>query len=70
LKKDYKQPMSGTNETSTPCKGTCEYVSAEVHVCKGCGRDAVELAEWWQATLERKREIVKDAKARLKEYGL
>jgi predicted Fe-S protein YdhL (DUF1289 family) len=59
--------MSGINETS-PCKGTCEYVSAEIHVCKSCGRDATELAEWWKAPMERKREIVSNAKERLKKY--
>jgi predicted Fe-S protein YdhL (DUF1289 family) len=62
--------MNGTNKTLIPCKGACEYVSEEVHVCKSCGRSESELNEWWNTTMERKREIVKEAQARLKEYGL
>lgn len=58
--------MTGT-ETKTPCVEICEYENTEKdveRVCGGCGRTAEEITEWSTATRERKRQIVKAAKAR------
>jgi len=58
--------MLGTTES--PCIGICEY--AEVtkedveRVCRGCGRTAEEITEWYHATEERRKEIVQAAKER------
>lgn len=47
------------------CRKVCEY---EIHqrVCRGCGRTAEEIEEWFYATKERKVEIAKTARARTK----
>ena len=47
------------------CRKVCEY---EVHqrVCRGCGRTAEEITEWFYATKERKIEIAKAARKRSK----
>jgi predicted Fe-S protein YdhL (DUF1289 family) len=47
------------------CRKVCEY---EVHqrVCRGCGRTAEEITEWFYATRERKIEIAKAVKKRSK----
>jgi predicted Fe-S protein YdhL (DUF1289 family) len=33
-------------------------------MCVGCFRTAKEITEWWDATPERKQQIVKDAEQR------
>jgi len=54
--------------TESPCIGICEY--AEVtkkdveRLCRGCGRTAEEITEWYHATEERRKEIVQAAKER------
>lgn len=48
------------------CKGICEYEDdeAEIKVCRGCGRTAEEITEWFYASKERKIEIAKSARQR------
>ena len=54
----------------SPCVNVCEY--AEVtkedieRICRGCGRTAEEITEWYFANSDRRKEIVKSAKERLK----
>lgn len=56
-------------ETKSYCKGICEYEdsTAELKICKGCGRTAEEITEWFYATEQRKREIVQAVRKRNKE---
>ena len=49
------------------CRKVCEY-EVDRQVCKGCGRTAEEITEWFYATQERKKEIAKAARTRTKEY--
>lgn len=52
------------------CTGVCEYDNTEENtkrVCRGCGRTAEEITEWFYATKERKNEIAKAARQRSKE---
>ena len=51
------------------CEGICEYenTTTEPKICRGCGRTAEEITEWFYATEERKREIAKSARKRSKE---
>jgi predicted Fe-S protein YdhL (DUF1289 family) len=51
--------------TNSICKKVCEYEQTR-QVCKGCGRTAEEITEWFYATRERKVEIAKAAKQRTK----
>jgi predicted Fe-S protein YdhL (DUF1289 family) len=37
-------------------------------MCIGCFRTAKEITEWWDATPERKMQIVKDAEQRKKDF--
>lgn len=56
------------------CTKVCEYEedserpyrSDEEKTCRGCGRTASEITEWFYATGERKIEIAKAARARTK----
>jgi predicted Fe-S protein YdhL (DUF1289 family) len=59
--------------TKTICTKVCEYEdsegsyrSNEEKTCRGCGRTASEIAEWYYATKERKVEIAKAARKRSK----
>lgn len=60
--------------TKSYCVGVCEYEENdtgshsrnEEKTCRGCGRTASEITEWFYATEERKREIVKTIKDRRK----
>jgi len=45
------------------CIKVCEY-ETDRQVCKGCGRTAEEITEWFTATQDRKREIARTARAR------
>ena len=51
------------------CKGICEYENTDIEpkICRGCGRTAEEITEWFYASEERKREIAKSARKRSKE---
>lgn len=51
------------------CRGICEYEDdrAEIKICRGCGRTAEEITEWFYASEERKREIAKASRQRSKE---
>jgi predicted Fe-S protein YdhL (DUF1289 family) len=55
--------------SSSFCVSICEYedYNAEPKVCKGCGRTSEEITEWFYASEERKREIVKSIRKRNKE---
>jgi predicted Fe-S protein YdhL (DUF1289 family) len=56
------------------CRKVCEYEedssgsyrSNEEKTCRGCGRTASEIEEWFYATKERKVAIAKEARARKK----
>lgn len=58
--------------TNSICTKVCEYDSEgpyrsdEEKTCRGCGRTASEITEWFYATRERKVEIAKAARARTK----
>ena len=58
--------------TNSICTKVCEYDSEgsyrsdEEKTCRGCGRTAAEITEWYYATRERKVEIAKTAKERTK----
>jgi predicted Fe-S protein YdhL (DUF1289 family) len=47
------------------CRKVCEYEDDQ-RICRGCGRTAEEITEWFYATQERKREIAKAARKRSK----
>ena len=57
-----------TNQIKSPCLGVCEY--AEIterdleRTCKGCSRTAEEIEEWFLATDERRKEILKKCQQR------
>ena len=48
------------------CTKVCEYED-DRQTCKGCGRTAEEITEWFYATQELKREIAKAARKRSKD---
>lgn len=60
--------------TDSICRKVCEYeedrpgsyTSDEEKTCRGCGRTASEIEEYFYATKERKVEIAKAARARTK----
>jgi predicted Fe-S protein YdhL (DUF1289 family) len=47
------------------CRKVCGYEDDQ-RVCRGCGRTAEEITEWFYATRERKIEIAKAARKRSK----
>jgi predicted Fe-S protein YdhL (DUF1289 family) len=57
------------------CRKVCEYNDEpegthkrdEEKTCRGCGRTASEITEWYYATKERKIEIAKAARQRTKD---
>jgi predicted Fe-S protein YdhL (DUF1289 family) len=49
----------------TICTKVCEYEDDQ-RICRGCGRTAEEITEWFYATKERKVEIAKAARKRSK----
>jgi predicted Fe-S protein YdhL (DUF1289 family) len=51
--------------TNSICRKVCEYEDNQ-RVCRGCGRTAEEITEWFYATKERKVEIAKAARKRSK----
>lgn len=51
----------------SPCIGICEYAKEiKERICRGCGRTAEEISEWFKASNERKREIKKLSEIRKK----
>ncbi len=60
--------------TNSICRKVCEYEddsqgpyrSNEEKTCRGCGRTASEITEWFYASKERKVEIAKAARQRTK----
>lgn len=61
--------------TNSICRKVCEYNeysqgsyrSDEEKTCRGCGRTASEITEWFYASKERKIEIAKAARQRTKD---
>ena len=61
--------------TNSICRKVCEYeedspgtyTSNETKTCRGCGRTASEIEEWFYATKERKVAIAQAARKRSKE---
>jgi hypothetical protein len=49
----------------SPCTKVCSY-DTNANFCIGCGRASEEITEWLTATKDRKIEIIKSAKKRLK----
>jgi predicted Fe-S protein YdhL (DUF1289 family) len=47
------------------CRKVCEYEDNQ-RICRGCGRTAEEITEWFYASKERKVEIAKAARKRSK----
>jgi len=54
-----------SNEVKSPCVAICRVKSG---LCIGCFRTAKEITEWWDATPERKAQIVQDASQRKTEF--
>lgn len=60
--------------TNSICRKVCEYDEDgkgsyrrdEEKTCRGCGRTASEITEWFYASKERKIEIAKSARKRTK----
>lgn len=54
-----------SDEIESPCIGICEYAKEnEKRICRGCGRTAEEITEWFKASNERKVEIKVSAQKR------
>lgn len=51
--------------TKSPCKEICDYVPDAGH-CMSCGRTLQEIEEWFKATQDRKKQIIRESKQRLK----
>jgi predicted Fe-S protein YdhL (DUF1289 family) len=51
--------------TNSICRKVCEYEDHQ-RICRGCGRTAEEITEWFYATKERKVAIAKAARKRSK----
>jgi len=50
-----------SQNVQSPCIAVCRVKGG---VCIGCFRTTKEITEWWDATQERKQQIVKDAEQR------
>jgi len=48
---------TGAVHVLTPCLGICR-INQRTHLCEGCRRSAVEVAEWLFYSNEKKREIM------------
>ncbi len=55
--------MEDDDEIVSPCVGVCRLDPQ--HMCIGCQRSMDEISEWFYASDERKREILKLAQLRL-----
>lgn len=51
--------------TKSICKKVCSYIE-NTNICIGCGRTSDEIEEWFYCDNDRKKEIIKQAKARKK----
>lgn len=49
-------------ETRSPCISVC--VLDDQNICKGCYRSAEEITDWFMATDEQKREVLRRARER------
>ena len=54
--------MSVEQELASPCISVC--LLDEQEVCVGCYRSSSEVTEWFMASAEEKREILRRAEAR------
>jgi uncharacterized protein len=54
--------MSDT-EPRSPCISVC--VLDDLNICTGCYRSAEEITDWFMATDERKREVLRRARERM-----
>ena len=54
--------MSHT-EPRSPCISVC--VLDEQNICTGCFRSAEEITDWFMATAEQKREVLRRARERM-----
>jgi predicted Fe-S protein YdhL (DUF1289 family) len=52
------------SSVKSPCVSICEYFS-DTDICRGCGRSASEITEWYIADDTRRLEILENAKNRL-----
>lgn len=52
------------SEPRSPCISVC--VLDERDVCTGCYRSAAEITDWFMATVDQKREILRSAQERMK----
>ena len=58
--------MSDTAPRS-PCISVC--VLDEKDICTGCYRSAEEITDWFMATDEQKREVLRRARERMQEHS-
>jgi predicted Fe-S protein YdhL (DUF1289 family) len=63
--------MNDIEKKTSPCIGVCEYeevADGDVEkTCKGCSRTAEEIEEWFFATENRRKEILKKCQQRKRE---
>jgi uncharacterized protein len=52
------------NETRSPCISVC--VLDDDDICMGCYRSAAEITDWFMATDEQKREVLRRARERMR----
>lgn len=50
-------------EPKSPCIAIC--VLDDEDICMGCYRSATEITDWFMATNEQKREVLRNAKVRM-----
>jgi predicted Fe-S protein YdhL (DUF1289 family) len=53
------------NYLASPCVGWCK--KNDDDICEGCGRTGEEIADWYLAKDERKKEIIANAEQRIKQ---
>ncbi len=54
--------MNDTEPPRSPCISVC--VLNDLDICTGCYRSATEITDWFMATDEQKREILRRARER------
>lgn len=56
-------------EIETPCVKLC-VIDAGAGLCRGCGRSAAEIAAWTSMTGERRRALMSELPARMRQADL
>ncbi|MFK8049311.1 MAG: DUF1289 domain-containing protein [Halioglobus sp.] len=56
------------NEPKSPCVSIC--VLDDQDVCQGCFRTGTEITDWFMASGDEKRQIIENAKVRLRDSNL